>query len=129
MEFKSVGKGMYFPPTIPNGDVIGYAPGATDKKVCLMSVTDEGIQLAGVTIEWHSITGVSEGIANKGATIVIHSNKYSSPNFVFYQTGMELLRSEYDDPERMHRGYPIAYALMNRITLELQQYEKAINVF
>ena len=129
MEFKRVGEGMYFPPTIPNGDIYGLAPGATAKKTFLMSVTDEGIALSGVFIDWSSIKGVSEGNLSEHETVVIHSSKYSSRDFVFFQQGMNYRKDKYDDLEYMHRGYPVVYALLNRIRFEQKRLENEIHIF
>ncbi len=129
MEFKCVGEGMYFPPTIPNGEIMGFAPGAADKKTCLMSVTDKGIALAGVLIEWDTIDGVSEGVLGERKTVVIHSSKFTARDFVFFQLGMSYRKDKYDEVEMTHRGYPVVYALLNRITFELQRIEQEMDIF
>lgn len=129
MEFKRVGKGMYFPPTIPNGEIIGFAPGAADKKACLMSVTDKGIALAGILIEWDMIEGVSEGVLGERKTVVIHSSKFTARDFVFFQQGMSYRVDKYDELEMNHRGYLVVCSLLNRITFELQRVEKELDIF
>lgn len=125
MEFKDLGDGMCFPPTVPNGELFGFAPGVTGEPVKLMVVTDDGLALPGVLIDWHTIDGVSAD----DDRVIIHSSKYAARDFTFYLKGMCYRRNVNSDMEPMHRGYPVVYTLMNRITYELQRIEREMDVF
>lgn len=125
MEFKELGDGLRFPPTIPNGELHGFAPGVSGKPVRLMTVTDAGLSLPGISIEWHSIDGVSAD----DDRVIIHSSKYAARDFVFMLEGMTYRKNGGAVEERMHRGYPVVYTLMNRITFELQELERQMDIF
>lgn len=125
MEFKDLGDGMCFPSTVPNGELFGFAPGVTGEPVKLMAVTVDGLSLPGVLIDWHTIDRVSAD----DNVVIIHSSKYAARDFTFFLEGMRYRRNSYSDMESMHRGYPIVYTLMNRITYELQLIEREMDVF
>ena len=125
MEFKDLGDGLCFPPTVPNGELFGFAPSVTGEPVRLMTVTDEGLSLPGILIEWNTIDCVSAD----DNVVVIHSSKYAVRDFRFFLEGMRYRRNGYSEMESMHRGYPVVYTLMNRITFELQRIEREMDVF
>lgn len=126
MEFRDLGNGKYFPPTLPNGEVYGYAPGVSSKNpVKLMMLCDDGIELTGVFLDWNSIEGVSLG----ERVVILHSGKYRNRDFTFDCDGMVYRGFREDIFKNTHQGYDILYALMNRITFELQRAEKELDIF
>jgi hypothetical protein len=126
VEFRDLGDGKYFPPTLPNGDVYGSAPGVSSKHpVKLMMLCDDGIELTGVLLDWITIEGVSLG----DGVVVLHSSKYRKRDFTFHCDGMVFRGYHDDDFKKTHQGYDVLYALMNRVTFELQRIEKEMDIF
>jgi len=126
MEFRGLGSEKYFPPIIPNGEIHGYAPGQQRRNFLhLMTVRDDGLELAGVFISWLSVDGVSMD----DSCVVIHSTSYRNGGFSFDLGGMLYREDWADDFCEYVQGYPVVYALMNRITFELQRLDTELDVF
>lgn len=117
MEFRDLGNGNYFPPVLRNGLIYGYVPGVTEEPLHLMTLTDEGLQLAGLLIEWSYI----EGVSVDDGKVFIHNNVFLVRDFVYCVERMSFCESAFKEPTFFQQGYSIYLGLLNRITYEQQR--------
>ena len=116
LRFRDLANGSYFLPILPNSVIHGYAPGVAGNAVHLMTLTDDGIQLAGLLIKWSFIEGVS--VAD--GKLIIHNNVFLVGGFSYCTERMSFREDLYDEPSNFIQGYPVYEGLLNRITYEQQ---------